>query len=109
MEGYLLGIDHGGSVSKVGLFDAEGHEIAVAFRYVDLIQPFQGWNERDANQMWIDTSEMIQEIISKSGVNPSEILAVACTGHGNGLYLVDELGNPVRNAINSSDYRAQQY
>ena len=109
MLGYLLGIDHGGSVSKVALFNAEGYEIAVAIRYVDVIQPFQGWNERDANQMWIDTSGMIQEIIRKSGVNPSEILAVACTGHGNGLYLVDELGNPVRNAINSSDYRAQQY
>ena len=55
MDGYLLGIDHGGSVSKVALFDTEGHEIAVTFRYVDLIQPSQGWSERDANQMWADT------------------------------------------------------
>lgn len=109
MAGYLLGIDHGGSVSKVALFDTEGHEIAVAFRFVELIQPFQGWNERDANKMWADTCEMIQEIISKSGIHSSQILAVGCTGHGNGLYLVDENGNPVRNAINSSDYRAQQY
>jgi L-xylulokinase len=109
MDGYLLGIDHGGSVSKVALFDTEGHEIAVTFRYVDLIQPSQGWSERDANQMWADTCEMIQEILRKSRINPSQILAVGCTGHGNGLYLVDEYGIPVRNAINSSDYRAQQY
>ncbi len=109
MDGYLLGIDHGGSVSKVALFDTEGHEIAVALRHVDLIQLFQGWSERDANQMWVDTCEMIQEIIDTSGIDSSQILAVGCTGHGNGLYLVDEYGNPVRNAINSSDYRALQY
>ena len=109
MEGYLLGIDHGGSISKAALFDTEGNEIAVAFRFVELIQPFQGWCERDATQMWVDTCEMIQEIISKSGIDSSQILAVGCTGHGNGLYLVDEYGIPVRNAINSSDYRAQQY
>lgn len=109
MVGYLLGIDHGGSVSKVALFDTEGHEIAVAFRYVDLIQSFPGWSERDANKMWADTCEMIQEIISKSGINSTQILAIGCTGHGNGLYLVNETGTPVRNGINSSDYRAQQY
>ena len=106
---YLLGIDHGGSVSKVALFDTEGHEIAVSFRSVELIQNFQGWSERDANQMWTDTCEMIREIISKSGINSSQILAVGCTGHGNGLYLVDNTGDLVRNAINSSDYRAQSY
>uniref|UniRef100_UPI003564B1B0 FGGY-family carbohydrate kinase n=1 Tax=Mariniphaga sediminis TaxID=1628158 RepID=UPI003564B1B0 len=34
---------------------------------------------------------------------------VACTGHGNGLYLVDRNGTPVRNAVNSTDTRAQKY
>jgi L-xylulokinase len=51
---------------------------------------------------------MIRETISKSGIDSTQIIAVACTGHGNGLYLVDENGAPVRNAINSSDNRAQQ-
>jgi len=109
MIGYLLGIDHGGSVSKVALFDIYGNEIAVAFRDVELIQPFNGWSERDAGQMWKDSCEMIREIISKSGIDSTQIIAVGCTGHGNGLYLVDGNGTPVRNAINSSDYRAQQY
>ena len=109
MAGYLLGIDQGGSISKVALFDIYGNEMAVAFRFVDLIQPFHGWSERDAGQMWTDTCEMIREIISKSGIDSTKIIAIGCTGHGNGLYLVDGNGTPVRNAINSSDYRAQQY
>lgn len=109
MDGYLLGIDHGGSVSKVALFDTQGKEIAVAFRFVELIQLYQGWSERDANQMWRDTCEMIREVIDKSGIDSTHILGVGCTGHGNGLYLVDGNGTPVRNAINSADYRAQKY
>lgn len=109
MVEYLIGIDHGGLMSKVALFDIKGHEISVAFRHVDLIQPFTGWSERDANKMWTDTCEMIQEVIKKSGIHSSQILSVGCTGHGNGLYLVDKNGIAVRNAINSSDYRAIQY
>ncbi|MEN6456905.1 MAG: FGGY-family carbohydrate kinase [Prolixibacteraceae bacterium] len=109
MNGYLLGIDNGGTVTKAALFNTEGHELAVASRKVKIIQMFSGWNERDANQMWNDTCNVIHEVLHKSRVNPSEILAVACTGHGNGLYLVDANGNPVRNAINSTDTRAQKY
>ena len=109
MAGYLLGIDNGGSISKAVLFDLKGDEIAVACREVNQIQSFHGWNERDANEMWKDTFEIIREVLNKSKVNPKKVLAVACTGHGNGLYLVDEKGNPVRNSINSTDSRAQKY
>jgi L-xylulokinase len=109
MDGYLLGIDHGGTLSKVALFDIGGNEMAVASRVVELIRSFDGWSERDASLMWTDTCEMIREIIWKSGIDSAQIIAVGCTGHGNGLYLVDEIGTPVRNAINSSDVRAQQY
>ena len=109
MNEYLLGIDNGGSVTKAALFDTEGHEIAAASRNVTIIQPSPGWNERDANKVWEDTCDVIREVISLSGASPSKILAVACTGHGNGLYLVDRNGCPVRNAINSTDSRAQEY
>ncbi|MCS5874178.1 hypothetical protein LN650_26160 [Klebsiella pneumoniae subsp. pneumoniae] len=34
---------------------------------------------------------------------------MAVTGHGNGLYLVDEEGHPVRNGIISTDSRAKEY
>ena len=34
---------------------------------------------------------------------------MACTGHGNGLYLVDAAGRPVRPAIRGADTRARAY
>lgn len=109
MKGYLLGIDNGGTVTKAALFDAKGHELAVASLKVKVIQPSPGWNERDANQMWKDTCKVIRKVLDISGIRPEQIMGIACTGHGNGLYLVDENGNPVRNAINSADSRAQKY
>lgn len=109
MKGYLLGIDNGGTVTKAALFDTEGHEIAVAYRKVEIIQLFPGWNERDARKMWEDTCEVIREVLTVSGISPEQVIGVACTGHGNGLYMVDRNGIPVRNAINSTDTRAQKY
>ncbi|QGY46968.1 carbohydrate kinase [Maribellus comscasis] len=109
MKEYLLGIDNGGTVTKAALFDTVGLEVAVVSRKVEIIQLFPGWNERDAEKMWKDTCEIIREVLSLSGIKQEQILGVACTGHGNGLYLVDSNGVPVRNAINSTDTRSQEY
>ncbi len=109
MAEYLLGIDNGGTVSKAALFTLDGKEVAVATRKVEALSPQPGWDEKDAEKMWAATAEAIKEVIGSAGVDPSAIAAVACTGHGNGLYLVDEKGTPVRNAIGSADSRARAY
>ena len=103
---YFLGIDNGGTMSKAALFQADGTEIASASRKVEILEPRPGHSERDAEAMWLGTAAAIREVLEKSGVNPANIAGVACTGHGNGLYLVDAAGLPVRNAINSTDGRA---
>ena len=56
--------------------------------------------------MWRGTAEAVREAIAKAGVDAAAIACVACTGHGNGLYLIDADGRPVRHAINSMDGRA---
>ena len=109
MSRYLMGVDNGGTLSKAALFDLDGREIGVASRKTELLSPKPGHFERDAEQMWNATVESIREVIVKSGVNPVDIAAVACTGHGNGLYLTDKEGVPVRMAINSMDSRARSY
>ncbi len=109
MSKYLMGIDNGGTVSKAALFDLQGKEIAVASRKTGLLTPKPGWAERDIEQIWQAAAEAIKEVVSKSGVAADEIICVAPTGHGNGLYLVDENGKPVRNAIMSMDSRARGY
>ena len=109
MPKYLLGIDNGSTISKAALFDTNGTELAVASRKVELIERHPGWSERDSEKVWRDTASAIREVLAKSAVAPADIAAVACTGYGNGLHLVDAEGRPVRNGINSMDTRARSY
>ena len=105
----LLGIDNGCTISKAALFDLHGNQIAVASRKTELLTPKPGWAERDMNKVWQSTAEAIKEVITKSAISADEIVSIAPTGHGNGLYLVDKNGAPVRNAIMSTDSRAREY
>lgn len=106
MAQYLLGIDNGNTVSKAALFDLKGREVAVASCKVETEYPHPGWTERNMEMMWQSTACAIREVIAKSGVKPEEIAGIGNTGHGNGLYLLDKQGKPLRNGIQSMDTRA---
>jgi len=103
---FLLGIDNGGTATKAALFDAAGRVQAVAARAAGLHEPHPGWAERDMEALWQSTAAAVREVLEVAGQQPE---AVACTGHGNGLYLIDAEGRPVRPAIGSGDTRAQAY
>lgn len=105
---YLLGIDNGNTVTKVSLYDVNGCEKFTASRSAETLVPRAGWAERDMSMLWQNTAEAIREVIQRSDIAASEIVAVGCTGHGNGLYLLDKQRQPFRNAIQSIDMRAVQ-
>lgn len=109
MGKYLLGTDNGGTVSKAAIFTLDGKEIAAASRQSELLTPKPGFVERDMDVMWKNTADAIKEALEKSNIDPGEIVCIACTGHGNGIYLVDKAGNATRNAVMSSDGRAREY
>ena len=109
MATFLFGIDNGGTVIKVILFDTGGKEVAIASRKCEVLMPHPDWTERDMNEMKRTNLECIREVISTSGVDPRDIAGIGATGHGNGLYLVDRDGMPVRNGIISTDTRAKEY
>jgi L-xylulokinase len=103
---YLLGIDNGSTVSKAALFDLKGREITVASCAADTEYPHPGWTERGMEMLWRSTATAIREALDRSGARPEEIAGVGNTGHGNGVYLLDKQGQPLRNGIQSMDSRA---
>ncbi len=109
MPDYVLGIDVGGTVAKAGLFTATGEEVAVAARRTQMRTPQPGYTERDMDNLWTAAAESISNVLRTSKIPPAEIACIAPTGHGNGLYLVDDAGRPVRPGIVSPDTRAQGY
>ena len=108
MGKYLLGIDNGSTVSKAALFDFHGKEIAVASCKADTEYPHSGWTERGMEMLWQSTASAIRDVLAKSGAKPEDIAGIGNTGHGNGVYLLDKQGQPLRNGIQSMDSRAAE-
>lgn len=109
MGRYLLGIDNGGTMTKAAIFDLNGGEIAVSSLKTPVISVKEDYAERDMLKLWEITVSVIKNVLIKSNINSSEIIAIGCTGHGKGLYLWGKDGKPAYNAIASTDNRAFQY
>lgn len=106
---YFMGVDNGGTTIKAAIFDQRGNEIASASRSTPLLVPCEGFNERDMETLWKTTAETIKCAINKSGIQPSEIAGVGCTGHGKGLYLWGKDDKPAYHAVASTDRRGAPY
>ena len=91
----LLGIDSGLTVTKAVLFDIDGTTLAVARRRVAQSFPRARHVERDMDEFWNATADAIAEAIAKSGRPASDILAIATTAHGDGIYMLDKDRRPL--------------
>ncbi|MDY0289366.1 MAG: FGGY-family carbohydrate kinase [Sphaerochaeta sp.] len=109
MQKYLLGLDNGGTLIKAVIYDLLGNEVAVAKGKTESIISEPGYSERDMDVLWKANCRAVKEVLKVSGIEASSICAMAVTGQGNGLYLVDGDGNPCRNGISSADRRSQGY
>lgn len=109
MSKYYMGIDNGGTVCKVALYDNKGTELALASRKVEMIYPEPGHTEKDMAEFWAANVEAITEVVKTCGIDPNDIAGIAPTGHGNGMFLVDGEGNSVGNGIISTDSRAAKW
>ncbi len=105
---HIIAFDAGGTAVKAALYDEEGRECAVAAAAMAPLHPAPGLLERDPEAMWAAICATARKVLRTAAVAPSSIAAVGLTGYGNGLYLVDRNGEPVRNGILSPDQRAQQ-
>ncbi|OQP87301.1 carbohydrate kinase [Rhizobium rhizosphaerae] len=103
----LIGIDSGLTVTKAVVFDATtGAALAIARRRVPQSIPAPGHIERDMDGLWAASAAAIREALSACGRPAGDVLAVAATAHGDGIYLLDAAARPLGPAIVSLDTRA---
>ncbi|NIA69687.1 carbohydrate kinase [Pelagibius litoralis] len=105
-DSFILGIDSGNTVTKAAVFSEAGSLISLGDCEVVRIKPRPRFVERDMNVHWQMTCQAIRQAVAQAGIDPSQIAAVTATGHGDGLYLVDEDGAPLGNGIVSLDSRS---
>ncbi|MFR0352619.1 FGGY family carbohydrate kinase [Streptomyces sediminimaris] len=99
-----VGIDVGTSMVKAAAFDGEGRELAVEARPVGLGLR-GGAAEQDMEEVYAAVVAVLGELTSRVG-EPVELAGL--TGQGDGVWLVDKEGRPVRPAASWMDGRAHE-
>ena len=97
---YTLGIDIGTYETKGVLVDTNGTVHAQAARAHQMLVPQPGWAEhRPEEDWWGDFVHVCQTLLHDSGIDPSEIKAVACSAIGPCMLPVDADGAPLMNGV----------
>ncbi len=102
----VIGVDGGTTAVKAVAFSIDGKVLEVRHEQVPVIYGTNGEAEQDMNAIWDGVARCLRGV---TGALPDdEILAVGLTGQGDGVWLVDEAGKPVRNAAIWLDGRASK-
>ncbi|NLN28946.1 MAG: carbohydrate kinase [Firmicutes bacterium] len=106
MSEYLIGIDAGTSVVKCVLYDAAGRQVARAATGTEISRPQPGWCEQDMNALAGQVEATLAELVAKAPAEARRVRAIGISAQGDGTWLVDEEGRPVRPALLWLDARA---
>jgi erythritol kinase (D-erythritol 1-phosphate-forming) len=105
-DALLIGIDAGTSVIKSVAFTADGRQVAAAAIANSYVSTAGGGAEQDMARTWKDTAETLRLLAEKVPKLADRALAIAVTGQGDGMWLIDKQGEPVAPAWLWLDARA---
>jgi xylulokinase len=105
-EQTVLGIDIGTTGLKaVALHQTRGVLAQVEFPH-ELLSPFPGWAEEDAEHWWTTTRRALRALLKV--VSATDIAAIGVSGMVPAMVLLDAQGQPLRPSIQQNDARAIQ-
>ena len=104
MQQYIIGLDSGTTNIKAVVFDLTGKEVFKKSFPLTGIFPEENRYEEDMVEIWNKAFLCIKEIAIK--FPKDQITGIGITAQGDGLWLVDENIEPVRNGICFCDGRA---
>lgn len=104
MEKYFIGIDSGTSGIKAVLFDLKGNEIGQKSFPLKGIFPREDMYEEDMLEIWDKAVKCVKAVTE--AFPDKEIVGIGITAQGDGLWMVDENMEPVRNGCCFCDGRA---
>ena len=107
MPNYYLSIDNGGTNTKVVIFDEKGKQMASSAFPTLCLEDQSGFREVDMTNLWKLICDAIKDVLNSAKLRGTDITAVACVGHGKGVYLLDKHKQIFTNGILSTDERGK--
>ena len=102
---YLIGIDTGTTNVKALLYDIDGQEVTCS-SVDNEVYADNTCSEQDMNKLWHNVLTCLQNLINTTKIDVDSIAGIGVTGQGEGLWAIDENGEPVSNAMLWNDGRA---
>lgn len=106
MEKYIIGIDSGTTSIKAVVMDTLGKEVYKKDYKLTAICPRQDMYEEDMREIWNNARLALKDVGSR--FEQDSIVGIGITAQGDGLWMIDENGEPVRNGCCFCDGRASE-
>ncbi len=113
----VIGLDLGTSRVKAVRFDETWKAVATADEVTAVTRPHSGWSEQDMDEVWAAAVRVVARVAGENGpmsagdgmsgaAGGDAVGLIAVTGQGDGCWLVDAAGRPVRPAMLWNDARS---
>lgn len=102
---YVIGLDAGTTCFKAGLYDEKLNTVIIESQEYRLIYS-ENFVEMKPEDFWQIFCSLIKSLLKKSGVTPDDIVGLSICSQGETLIILDNNGEPLRNAIIWTDTRA---
>jgi xylulokinase len=97
---YLLGVDIGSYSAKGTLLSTSGELVATATQPHQMSIPAPGLAEHDADEVWWGGLRSVtRQLLTQTGIDPTAIIGVGCSGIGPCMLPVDAKGKALRQAV----------
>lgn len=104
MDQLFIGIDSGTTAIKAVVMDLNGNEIYKKAFNLTAICPRQDMYEESMDEIWNNAYLALKDVAAH--FEKKQIVGIGITAQGDGLWLIDKDGNPVRNGCCFCDGRA---
>ena len=101
---WFIGIDSGTSGIKAVLFDLEGNELGKHHYPLTGLFPEENQYEENMDEIWDKCCRCVKELAAEFDM--SKVVGLGMTAQGDGLWMIDKDGNPVRDGACFCDGRA---
>jgi glycerol kinase len=108
VEKFIASIDQGTTSTRCILFDHAGEIAGISQKEHRQIYPQPGWVEHDPLDIWLQTHDVIREVVEQAGIRQGEIASVGITNQRETTIVWDRTtGKPFYNAIVWQDTRTK--